>query len=117
MNTIHVAGLELRPHIGVPDEERVEPQTLRLWLTLTPLQAFGEMADDVTRTIDYAVVCRRCQACAAEKPRRLIETLADDLAGLLLREFPCARVELELRKYILAETEYVAVRLARGLSR
>ncbi|MBS0657670.1 MAG: dihydroneopterin aldolase [Verrucomicrobia bacterium] len=113
MNTIHVAGLLLDTHIGVPDAERGAPQQLRLWLTLTPLLPFAEMADDVSRTIDYAEVCRRCRALAAERPRRLIETLVDDLAGLLLREFPCAEVELELRKYILPETEYVAVRLAR----
>jgi hypothetical protein len=32
----------------------------------------------------------------------------------LLRKFDLARIELELRKFILPETRYVAVRVVRG---
>jgi dihydroneopterin aldolase len=43
----------------------------------------------------------------------LIETLADQMAGHLLRQFRPARIDLELRKFILPETKYVAVRVSR----
>ena len=43
----------------------------------------------------------------------LIETLAEEIAALLLKNYLLAAVEIELRKYILPDTEFVAVRLRR----
>jgi len=43
----------------------------------------------------------------------LIETLAHEMAEHLLWRFGLARVELELRKFVLPETRYVAVRVVR----
>jgi dihydroneopterin aldolase len=43
----------------------------------------------------------------------LIETLAEEIAGLLLERFPLRAVEVELRKFILTDTAYVAVRIRR----
>jgi 7,8-dihydroneopterin aldolase/epimerase/oxygenase len=45
---------------------------------------------------------------------KLIETLAHEIAAHLLRQFKLLAVELELRKFVLPETRYVAVRVARG---
>ena len=53
------------------------------------------------------------RALAAARPRRLIETLALDIAGEILARFAVASVDVELRKYILPDTDYVAVRLSR----
>ncbi len=54
------------------------------------------------------------QALAAERSRRLIETLAAEMAACVLEEFKAAGVTIELRKHILPETDHVAVRLVRG---
>lgn len=113
VNTIHIERLELETVIGVPEAERGSSQRLTVSLALTPWSRFEEMRDEIERTIDYAAVCARAQAVARERPRKLIETLAADLAAMVLAEFPCQRVELELRKFILPQTEYVAVRLMR----
>jgi dihydroneopterin aldolase len=50
---------------------------------------------------------------AAAKPRRLIETLAAELAQVVLEEFAAAQVQITLRKRILPQTDHVAVRLVR----
>ena len=47
----------------------------------------------------------------------MIETLAEAIAAHLLAAFPLVRVRLELRKFILPEVKYVAVRLTRERSR
>ena len=45
---------------------------------------------------------------------KLIETLASDIANLVLREFAVESVTVEVQKFVLPETRYVAVRIERG---
>lgn len=110
---IHLAALELRCHIGVPAEERAQPQLLRADIVIHSPVRFENMADDIAATIDYAAVAVRLQEIAAERPRQLIETLAADLAACILEEFGAPGVEITLRKRILPSTDHVAVRLTR----
>lgn len=110
---IHIAQLELAAHIGVPDEERAAPQRLTASLVIEPARDFSALDDEIENTVDYFTVCRAVQALAAERPRKLIETLAQEIASLVLGRFAVRVVEVELRKYILPDTEFVAVRLRR----
>ncbi|MEO6969920.1 MAG: dihydroneopterin aldolase [Chthoniobacterales bacterium] len=112
---IRIEELELMTHVGVPDEERAQPQRLTVSLTLQPRTHFGDLGDDLVRTIDYAAVCETVRSFVVGRRDKLIETLAHEMAEHLLRSFALARVELELRKFILPETRYVAVRIVREL--
>ncbi|WP_395746214.1 dihydroneopterin aldolase [Prosthecobacter sp.] len=111
---IRISALRLTTHIGVPEEERAESQVLEADITLRIAARFEEMEDELAATIDYAAVAARLQALAAERPRRLIETLAAEMAACVLGEFKAAGVSIELRKRILPDTDHVAVRLERG---
>lgn len=110
---IHIEQLELTAHIGVPDVERATPQRLKVNLTLEPMRGFEILGDDLEKTVDYFAVCTEVQALAAARPRKLIETLAEEIAALVLGRFAVRAVEVELRKYILPDTAHVAVRLRR----
>ncbi len=110
---IHIEELKLCARVGVPEEERARPQRLTALLTLQPRTSFSDLGDDLARTIDYAAVCDEIRHFVSGRTDKLIETLARELAEHLLRRFGLARVELELRKYILPETKYVAVKVAR----
>lgn len=112
---IRIAGLKLHTHIGVPDEERAEQQTLEADIVIRVTTRFETMADEISATIDYAAVASRLQQLAGAKPRRLIETLAAEMAGCLISEFQAAGVTVDLRKRILPETDHVAVRVVRGV--
>lgn len=114
---IVIDSLELQAHIGVADEERATPQRLTVSLVLEPLAGFSGLDDQIDRAVDYALVCQAAQQAAADSSCRLIETLAENLAAELLRQFPLRAVELELRKFILEETAHVAVRLRREETR
>ncbi|RFC45220.1 MAG: phosphoglycolate phosphatase/dihydroneopterin aldolase [Verrucomicrobia bacterium] len=112
-DAIVVSNLELSAHVGVPDFEREHPQRLTLNLTVFPKRGFHNLGDDLNHTVDYFALTRRIRKLAAERPRKLIETLVEEIAECILGEFAVAAVEVELRKYILPDTEFVAVRVMR----
>lgn len=110
---IHIEALEIRARIGVPEEERTTPQRLTVSLTLELKTDFRDLCDRIEATIDYAAVCEAVKALAAAQPRHLVETLAEEIAADLLKRFPIRRLTVEVRKFILSETEYVAIRIKR----
>jgi dihydroneopterin aldolase len=110
---IRIEELELMAHVGVPDEERAQPQRLTVSLTLQSRTHFGDLGDDLERTIDYTAVCVELRRFVSDRRDKLIETLAHEMAEHILRSFDLARVKLELRKFVLRETRFVAVRLTR----
>ena len=111
---ILIDRLELSSHIGVPDEERAAAQRLTVNLVLEPLRDFTALGDALENTVDYFLVCAEIKALSLVRPRRLLETLAEDIATLLLARFPLRAVEVELRKYILPDTAFVAISLTRA---
>ena len=114
LDEIRISALRLTTHIGVPEDERAASQVLVADITLRIAGRFEAMKDDIAATIDYAAVAARLQELAAERPRRLIETLAAEMAACVMEEFQAAGVSIELRKHILPGTDHVAVRLVRG---
>ena len=114
---IRIEELEIMARVGVPDEERAQPQRLTVSLVLQPPVNFGDLNDDLSRTVDYAGVCEEIRRFVSNRQGRLIETLAHEIAEYLLRHFRLSRVEVELRKFILPETRYVAVRVTREIPR
>jgi dihydroneopterin aldolase len=115
LDAILVSGLELSARIGVPEVERAEPQRLTVSLVLLPSAPLTQLNDDLGRTVDYYALTRRVRQIAGERPRKLIETLAEDICTCILEEFSVRSLEVELRKYILPDTEFVAVRMARPI--
>ena len=111
---IRLVDLEVMARIGVPEAERAEPQRLAITLELA-IQSLADAArtDDLALTVDYARVALRVKGVAEEKPRRLIETLAEELAAMVLNEFAVAKVTVEVKKFVLPETRYVTVRIER----
>ena len=112
-DTVIVSQLEIRAHVGVPAAERGAAQRLTVSLRLVPMRGFAALGDDIGNTVDYAAVCAMVRQEAESRPRRLIETLAGEIAAVLLARFPLGAVEVEVRKYILPGTEYVAVSIRR----
>lgn len=117
MNTVpdelRITGIELDTTIGVPDEERARAQTLWVDVAMRLNQRCEHMADDLSATVDYAAVTEAVRDLARSRPRRLIETLAADIAACVL-EFPHVEtVTVEVRKRILPRVDHVAIRVER----
>jgi FolB domain-containing protein len=110
---IEIRRLAVETHIGVPDDERSESQTLWLTVRMRPSQGFHGLQDNVANTVDYYEVSRRLIALAAQKPRNLIETLATEIADFLLSGYPLFCVDVEVEKRILTDADSVSVRVRR----
>ncbi len=111
---IIIRGLRFSSRIGVPDEERAEPQTLRVHLTME-VERFPQ-EDEIIGTVDYKAVADRVVALAGAGERKLIETLAQEIAGTVLGEFAVSKVRVEIEKKILRETDWVGVVIERSSS-
>lgn len=111
---IFIEGLELAVHIGVPDAERAVAQVLRADIEMRPALRFEAMNDEIANTIDYDAAARRLREIAAEKPRRLLETLAAEMAAEMISRFGAQWVSVTLRKKILPGCDAVAVRIERN---
>lgn len=111
---ITIEDLEVHYRVGVPDEERAQPQRLLLTLELRLDVSAAAAADDLARTVDYAAVCARLQAWGRGREWRLIERLAVEIADLVLEEFPPRRVAVQVKKFILPQTRWVGVRVERA---
>ena len=81
-DTIEIRRLEVQTHIGVPDEERANEQSLWITVRLIPSQGFDHLNDSIEHTIDYQSVADQLVLLAGEKPRKLIETLEQFIGGI-----------------------------------
>jgi FolB domain-containing protein len=115
---IRIHRFEAWTYLGVPDEERVRRQRILISIDLTVKSLkSAALTDEVATTIDYANVCSQVQEVAAERPRKLAETLAEDIAGRLLREYSELRkVEVEIEKFAIPEAASVGVLIERKRS-
>jgi FolB domain-containing protein len=111
--TIEIRGLEIFTRLGVPEEEREVPQRILIDLQFASENQPDELNDELSLTVDYHAVSRRADEIAGERPRKLIETLADELAALLSKEFQLRWIDVTIRKFILPQTEWVSVTVRR----
>jgi dihydroneopterin aldolase len=111
---VKIQGLKVRTRIGVPDEERASWQELRVDVEMVPTVEFSKMEDRIEATINYHAVCEEIAALAETGSRHLIETLADEIADMVLSRHTAKSVAVVIRKFILPQTDWVAVELRKG---
>jgi 7,8-dihydroneopterin aldolase/epimerase/oxygenase len=113
---IHIEQLAVFARIGVPEEERANPQKLMVSISLWPYQQTSDLADHIERAVNYSAVAEETKNFVSDQSVSLIETLADRLASHLLNRFPIQRVKIELRKFALQDTKYVSATVTRTAS-
>jgi dihydroneopterin aldolase len=113
MDTILIHDLEVFFHVGVPDQERSRPQRLLITLELERDIAAAAATDDLRLTTDYHAVAQRVLGFGTNRSWKLIETLAEDLALMALKEFGPLRVTVTVKKFIIPEANFVAVKVTR----
>ena len=117
---LSLVDLELTCNLGVPVEERAQPQKI-LCTAVFPVPNFKKAAqtDKLEHTVNYYDLSQLLQKTALQKERKLIETLAADLAQSTFAAFPISWVDVELKKFILPETRHISfhVRFVRPKSK
>ena len=113
MDKIIISELEVFFHVGITAEERAKPQ--RLLITVEMGHDFKAAAarDNLAETIDYAAVSERLLRFGDGCHWELIETLAVDLAAMVLDEFSPKKVLVEVKKFCVPQARHVAVIVSR----
>jgi dihydroneopterin aldolase len=114
MSTIKLVDLEVHYQVGVPDEERARPQRLLLTVELGFDFSRASATDRVEDTIDYKAVADELLGFGAGRNWKLLEKLAADIAEALLARYRAESVLIEIKKFVIPQTRYVAVCLRRS---
>ena len=113
MAKITIVDLEVFYHVGVPDEERAQPQRLLLTVAMEVDFSTAARSDSIADTVDYFAVSQRLLNHGAGRSWKLIEKLAADLAELILAEFKPEAVTVQVQKFPLPQARWVTVSLTR----
>jgi 7,8-dihydroneopterin aldolase/epimerase/oxygenase len=95
---IFLRGLTAECVIGFIDWERRVKQTVVVDLELPVDCRQAAVSDEVTDTIDYKKVSKRVLAFIEASEFKLVETLAQRLAMLILEEFAIEWIRLSINK-------------------
>lgn len=99
IGTAGVKSLRIECIIGVYEHERQTPQSLIVDIDLDYDFAAAAASDAIHDAVDYAFVASRVAALAERRAFKLIETMAEETAAMLLDEHPRVQaVRLEIRK-------------------
>ena len=116
MDTLTICDLAVVYQVGVPEEERAQPQRLLLTVEIAGDFAGAAAADDLAKTIDYSALSHRLLKFGEGRQWKLIETLAVDIAEMLRSEFCVQRAAVEVKKFVISEARYVSARVVRPRS-
>ena len=113
MDVITIKDLAVMCRIGVPDEERANPQRLLVTIEMEGDFSGACQSDEISETVNYYDAARKVSDFCANESFKLIEKLAHELSRLVIKEFKPERVSIEVKKFILPDAEYVAFKLNR----
>ena len=114
MSKITIVDLEVRYHVGVPDEERANPQRLLLTVDMNLDFRSAAATDRVTKTIDYAEVAQKLLRFGEDRSWKLIEKVASDISDFILSEFQPDAVTVTVKKFPIPQAAYVSVSVTRN---
>jgi FolB domain-containing protein len=113
MDRISLDNLRLDCRVGVTEEERRSPQKVLLdvglFLDLARPAASGRLAD----TVDYREARRQISEFVSGGRFRLLETLAEGVASLVLKNFDADRVTVRVRKEKYSAEPSIGVEIER----
>lgn len=108
-----IRDLVAEGRVGVYEWEQQAPQQVWIDVELAIDAAKAAASDDMKDAVDYSRLVSRLKQHVAARPVKLLETLAEELASLILKEFAVPRVMLRIKKRALPGIDYAAVEVTR----
>lgn len=98
MDTIFISEVRVETKLGVPDWERLTPQTIVLDIEIGMPHSRSCQSDAIEDTIDYGLVVARIRETLKENSFKLVEALAEHVCQLILNEFKAPWVKIKVAK-------------------
>lgn len=115
MDTIFISEIKVQTKLGVPEWERMTPQTIILDIEIGYDLTKACKSDAIADTIDYGQVVARIRETLSENSFQLVEALAEYLCQLILNEFGALNVKVKVAKpNILAGLKALGVVIERA---
>lgn len=115
MDTVYIKGLRVDTVIGVYDWERDIRQTVVLDLDMASDNRRAAADDRIELALDYAAIAEAIVAFVGDAEYQLIETLAEEVAALVQRDFNVDWLRLRVSKPgAVAQADDVGVIIERG---
>ena len=109
MSKISIVDLGVLYRVGVPDEERVQPQRLLLTVEINFDFSAAARTDLIADTIDYFAVSQRLLSFGEGRSWKLIEKLATEICEMILSEFKPESVTVEVKKFSIQQARHISV--------
>ncbi|GEN85094.1 dihydroneopterin aldolase [Sporosarcina luteola] len=87
MDYIHLNEMAFYGYHGALKEETVLGQRFRASVSLAVDLAEAGLTDDLKKTVNYAEVFDVCRSVVEGQPRKLIESVAEEIARLVMEKF------------------------------
>ncbi len=95
---IELRGLKVRGNHGVFEHERADGQNFVVDITVWIDLADAATSDDLADTFDYGVLAQRAATVVAGPARKLIETVAGEIAEDVMKDPRVHAVEVTVHK-------------------
>lgn len=111
---VFIRDMVLPCSIGVHRHERLETQRIRINLDLAVREAVEPLGDDLANVVCYETVANDIRAIVARGHVNLVETLAEDIAALCLKDFRVLSARVRVEKLdVFADAHSVGVEIER----
>jgi dihydroneopterin aldolase len=115
MDTIFLRDLRIRTIVGIWEWERRMPQMVSIDLDMGTDIHRAAGSDQIGDTLDYKAVTRRIKAFVADSRFNLIETMAEQIGGIIIGEFGVPWVRVAVHKpWAIRGSRDVGVVIERG---
>jgi dihydroneopterin aldolase len=98
MDIVYIRELEIRTIIGIYDWEREQQQIVSLDLEMGSEIAKAAATDTIENALDYKAVAKRLINFIENSEFYLVETMAEQVTEIVLKEFNVPWVKLRLGK-------------------
>lgn len=115
MDTVFIDGLEIETIIGIYDWEREVKQRVRIDLQMAWDNKPAAQSESIEKALNYKAVCDRLIDFISASEFLLVETMAENIADILMTEFSVPWLQLKLAKpTAIPQASGVGVMIERG---
>ncbi|MBE0532668.1 MAG: dihydroneopterin aldolase [Rhodospirillales bacterium] len=111
---VFIRDMVLPCSIGVHRHERLEAQRIRINLDLAVREDLEPLGDNLANVVCYETVANGIRAIVARGHVNLVETLAEDIAALCLKDIRILSARVRVEKLdVFADAQSVGVEIER----